>query len=116
MDFDHEAEPSKRGKRAPERIRTTNLLIRSQMLYPVELRAHKSDLTDETPPKCSSSVLFHTTSRRTTAWSALLYSLRAAVKLWEACSNCSRLLVNKRRRSCKGAREVNHRPGLSSSY
>ena len=24
---------------APERIRTTNLLIRSQMLYPVELRA-----------------------------------------------------------------------------
>src|SRR5262249_6341805 len=25
---------------APERIRTTNLLIRSQMLYPVELRAH----------------------------------------------------------------------------
>jgi len=61
-------------------------------------------------------VLFHTTSRRTTAWSALLYSLRAAVKLWEACSNCSRLLVNKRRRSCKGAREVNHRPGLSSSY
>jgi hypothetical protein len=26
-------------KCAPERIRTTNLLIRSQMLYPVELRA-----------------------------------------------------------------------------
>ena len=26
-------------KNAPERIRTTNLLIRSQMLYPVELRA-----------------------------------------------------------------------------
>ena len=26
-------------ERAPERIRTTNLLIRSQMLYPVELRA-----------------------------------------------------------------------------
>src|SRR5437667_9669901 len=26
---------------APERIRTTNLLIRSQMLYPVELRAPK---------------------------------------------------------------------------
>ena len=28
------------AKHAPERIRTTNLLIRSQMLYPVELRAH----------------------------------------------------------------------------
>src|SRR5438093_10689217 len=28
-----------RGESAPERIRTTNLLIRSQMLYPVELRA-----------------------------------------------------------------------------
>jgi hypothetical protein len=25
---------------APEEIRTPNLLIRSQMLYPVELRAH----------------------------------------------------------------------------
>ena len=44
---------------APERIRTTNLLIRSQMLYPVELRALKSDFTYETPSKCSSSVLFH---------------------------------------------------------
>jgi hypothetical protein len=30
---------SKSKKSAPERIRTTNLLIRSQMLYPVELRA-----------------------------------------------------------------------------
>ena len=35
---------------APERIRTPNLLIRSQVLYPVELRAHigykrYSDLT-----------------------------------------------------------------------
>src|SRR5262247_2273338 len=29
---------------APERIRTTNLLIRSQMLYPVELRAQNSHL------------------------------------------------------------------------
>ena len=29
---------------APERIRTTNLLIRSQMLYPVELRAHYRNL------------------------------------------------------------------------
>src|SRR5437867_5545177 len=29
----------KRPVSAPERIRTTNLLIRSQMLYPVELRA-----------------------------------------------------------------------------
>src|SRR5690606_37790075 len=28
------------GSGAPERIRTPNLLIRSQMLYPVELRAH----------------------------------------------------------------------------
>ena len=28
---------------APERIRTTNLLIRSQMLYPVELRAQNPD-------------------------------------------------------------------------
>jgi hypothetical protein len=28
-----------REKRAPEEIRTPNLLIRSQMLYPVELRA-----------------------------------------------------------------------------
>ena len=28
-------------KRAPVRIRTSNLLIRSQMLYPVELRALK---------------------------------------------------------------------------
>jgi hypothetical protein len=25
---------------APEKIRTPNLLIRSQMLYPIELRAH----------------------------------------------------------------------------
>ena len=32
---------------APERIRTPNLLIRSQMLYPVELRAQKSDFTYE---------------------------------------------------------------------
>src|SRR6266700_2034613 len=32
---------------APERIRTTNLLIRSQMLYPVELRAPKSAFTYE---------------------------------------------------------------------
>ncbi len=30
-------------KSAPERIRTTNLLIRSQMLYPVELRAPKKN-------------------------------------------------------------------------
>ena len=29
---------------APERIRTTNLLIRSQMLYPVELRAPERQL------------------------------------------------------------------------
>src|SRR5437879_5728577 len=29
---------------APERIRTTNLLIRSQMLYPVELRAQNGVL------------------------------------------------------------------------
>src|SRR5215813_11603233 len=28
---------------APERIRTTNLLIRSQMLYPVELRAPRRE-------------------------------------------------------------------------
>ena len=34
----------KPSENAPERIRTTNLLIRSQMLYPVELRAPvKSD-------------------------------------------------------------------------
>ena len=26
---------------APEKIRTPNLLIRSQMLYPIELRAHQ---------------------------------------------------------------------------
>jgi hypothetical protein len=31
-------------KSAPERIRTTNLLIRSQMLYPVELRAQITNL------------------------------------------------------------------------
>ena len=31
-------------KNAPERIRTTNLLIRSQMLYPVELRAPEREL------------------------------------------------------------------------
>jgi hypothetical protein len=31
-------------KSAPERIRTTNLLIRSQMLYPVELRAQNRNL------------------------------------------------------------------------
>ena len=27
---------------APEKIRTPNLLIRSQMLYPIELRAHNT--------------------------------------------------------------------------
>jgi hypothetical protein len=32
---------------APVVIRTPNLLIRSQMLYPVELRAHKSQFTYE---------------------------------------------------------------------
>src|SRR6266480_6407088 len=38
-------------KRAPERIRTTNLLIRSQMLYPVELRAPAQSA------KCPSTML-----------------------------------------------------------
>jgi hypothetical protein len=38
--FDCEQEQEQElQKNAPERIRTTNLLIRSQMLYPVELRA-----------------------------------------------------------------------------
>ena len=34
-------------KLAPEEIRTPNLLIRSQMLYPVELRAPESQLICE---------------------------------------------------------------------
>ncbi len=43
---------------APEEIRTPNLLIRSQMLYPVELRAQKTVFTYENPCKYSSLVLF----------------------------------------------------------
>ncbi len=31
---------------APERSRTPNLLIRSQTLYPIELRAHKNGAED----------------------------------------------------------------------
>ena len=31
---------------APEKIRTPNLLIRSQMLYPIELRALKMKILD----------------------------------------------------------------------
>ena len=48
----------------------------------------------------------------TAARRALLYSLRAAVKLWETCSHCSSLLANKCRRSCKGARQIDHRTDL----
>ena len=44
---------------APVGIRTSNLLIRSQMLYPVELRAPKTVFTYENPCKCSSFVSFH---------------------------------------------------------
>jgi hypothetical protein len=43
---------------APVGIRTSNLLIRSQMLYPVELRAQNTVLTYENPCKYSSFVLF----------------------------------------------------------
>ena len=35
---------------APVKIRTSNLLIRSQMLYPVELRAHNLAFTNENYP------------------------------------------------------------------
>ena len=44
---------------APVGIRTSNLLIRSQMLYPVELRAQISVFTYENPCKYSIFVLFH---------------------------------------------------------
>ena len=36
---------------APEEIRTPSLLIRSQMLYPVELRAHGRIASHEAPGK-----------------------------------------------------------------
>ena len=36
----YQAEPLPVNKSAPERSRTPNLLIRSQTLYPIELRAH----------------------------------------------------------------------------
>jgi hypothetical protein len=43
---------------APVGIRTSNLLIRSQMLYPVELRAQNTVFTYENLCKYSSFVLF----------------------------------------------------------
>jgi hypothetical protein len=36
---------------APVKIRTSNLLIRSQMLYPVELRAQNPIFFGATPPR-----------------------------------------------------------------
>ena len=40
LEMEHEIERENFSTGAPEKIRTPNLLIRSQMLYPIELRAH----------------------------------------------------------------------------
>lgn len=40
-DLQVQKELKERINGAPERSRTPNLLIRSQILYPIELRAHK---------------------------------------------------------------------------
>jgi hypothetical protein len=64
--FQRQHGATKALKSAPERIRTTNLLIRSQMLYPVELRAPEraanlrrktraSNKARQQSPRCSGS-------------------------------------------------------------
>jgi|SRR4029453_11566893 hypothetical protein len=45
----------------------------------------------------------------TAAGRALLYSLRAAVKLWKARSHCSPLVADKRSRSHESPRQIDHR-------
>ena len=59
---------------APGRIRTPNLLIRSQILYPVELRAHRGKVVGDTtvfrsvfaskkPPKVPKIILYDSKKR-----------------------------------------------------
>jgi hypothetical protein len=85
--IDNSIKPS---QNAPERIRTTNLLIRSQMLYPVELRA---------PPTARSAyyIRFEPTSN-------------AAKHVRSV-----QLFANRCRRGCEGARQIELRRAKSSA-
>src|SRR5215469_16778194 len=91
---------------APERIRTTNLLIRSQMLYPVELRAQNHVLPSKIHANTAVSCCFacrdeNSTSRRRGGQeirTIFVSSLRQTV---EGASRCSSVFEDQHHRSGK---------------